>query len=182
MSDIKRLIRRLKKHDESALEEIIKMYSPLVTTVIYNIGMGTLSKEDIEEAAMDTFITLWKNTDKLKADSFKGYICCIAKSRAFDKLDTKKQGVVLDINEIEIEDEFSLEGSIEQKDINTELRKIIDDMQETDSEIILRYYFYYQKITVIAEKMNLSVSGVKVRLHRARGKIKKQLTERGYDL
>lgn len=175
-------VERLKKHDESALVEIMDKYTPLVSSIIYNIGRGTLSAEDIEETAMDTFITLWKNSEKVSENTLKGYICSIAKTKALDKLDTVKEGLMLDIDELETQDDFSLEGSIEEKDVSAVLGQIIGGIDQPDREIVIRYYFYYQKVSVIAEKMQINPETVKVKLHRSRAKIKKILTERGYTL
>ena len=74
MKDDKKIIDRLKRHDEAALNEIMNEYLPLVSSIIYNIGRGSLTAEDIEEAAMDTFITLWKNCKKIQYGSL--WLCC----------------------------------------------------------------------------------------------------------
>lgn len=42
-----KLLLKLKKHDEKALEAVIEQYSRLVATVINNISRGSLTKEDI---------------------------------------------------------------------------------------------------------------------------------------
>lgn len=173
--------KRLKKGDETALEEIIKKYMPLVSSIIFNIGRGTLRKEDIEEAVTDTFVTLWRNRDKVRDESLKGYICCIAKTKAFDKLDAVRKEIILDIDEVNAEDDFSLEFSIEQKEVNKVLGDAVNELGMPDSEIVIRYYFYYQKISDIAEITGMTEDNVKVRLHRARKKLKKYLEERGYE-
>ena len=171
---------RLKSGDESALEEIMDKYTPLASAIIYNIGRGILQKEDIEEAVTDTFISLWKNSSKTDDDTLKGYICCIAKSKAFDKIDSVKRNMGNDFEEEEPADDFSLEGYIEQKAVNEVLGKIVDELGSPDREIVIRYYYYYQKISVIADKLSLSPDNVKTRLYRARAKIKKKLFEGGY--
>ena len=43
-----RLLMKLKKHDEKALEAVMEQYSRLVATVIYNISKDSLTKEDVE--------------------------------------------------------------------------------------------------------------------------------------
>jgi len=178
---LKEISKRLKKGDETALEEIMQKYFPLVSSIIFNIGRGTLRKEDIEEAVTDTFVTLWKNRDKVKDETLKGYICCIAKTKAFDKLDSVGKEIILDIEEINAEDDFSLEINIEQKEINKILGDAVNELGKPDSEIVIRYYFYYQRISDIAEITGMTVDNVKVRLHRARKKIRKYLEERGYE-
>ena len=60
-----KLLLKLKKHDEKALQAVIEQYSRLVATVINNISKGSLTKEDIEETVADVFVTLWNNADKV---------------------------------------------------------------------------------------------------------------------
>ena len=74
--------RRLKQHDETAFEEIIHYFTPLVSTIISNIAGGKLNPSDIEEVTADVFVTLWQNSEHLKEETLKSYLCCIAKSRA----------------------------------------------------------------------------------------------------
>ena len=108
LTDDKTLCKRLRKKEESALEDIMKKYISLISSVIFNIGRGMLSKEDMEEALTDTFITLWKNSDKVKGESLKGYLCCIAKTKTLDKMDTIHPPSDTDIDEIDIADDRSL--------------------------------------------------------------------------
>lgn len=175
------LASRLRNKDESALEEVIRKFMPLVSTIIYNVGRGSLCKEDIEEVCADTFITLWKNSGKVRDESLKGYICCIAKTKTFDKLASAGNKNTSDIDEIDPADDFSLSGFVEQKEINRVLGDIVDSLGQPDSEIVMRYYYYYQRISEIAGAMGMTTDSVKVRLHRARAKIKKKLSERGFD-
>ena len=87
----------------------MEQYTRLITSVIYNIEKGSLSTEDMEEVAMDTFITLQNNTDKIREDTLQGYLCCIAKTKTFDKLDKVKKITTVNIESADIEDPFSLE-------------------------------------------------------------------------
>ena len=181
MNDIKKLALRLKNHDENALKQIIIKYTPLVTAIICNIFNGSLSKEDIEETVSDTFVALWKNADNFEPEKLSGYLCTIAKSKAFDRL-SKKHIAFDDIDEVDIQDDFSLYETVETKEIARELKKAISTVNEPDREILIRHYFYYQKIEDIAKFMNIPQATVKVKLHRTRKKLKKYLTERGFSL
>ena len=183
MTDDDSLCRRLQRQDEKALEEIMKKYISLISAVIFNCSRGRLRKEDREEVLIDTFLTLWKNREKTAGDTLKGYLCCMAKSRTFDRMDktdTIHFDAEEDIDELEPADERSLEGHVEQKDINRVLGEIVDNLQPPDNEIVIRYYYYYQSIAKIAAVMGLTSDNVKIRLYRARKQIKKLLTERGY--
>ncbi len=180
MDDNRKLAGQLKKHSESALEKIIQKFTPLVAAIVKNIAKDSLTTQDIEEVTMDTFVTLWKNAEKIREDSLKAYLCCIAKTKTYDKLDTLKRAVMIDIDDAEIEDDFSIADNTEQKEINNVLNEILSEIREPDREIVIRHYFYYQKLSKIAEIMQINPETIKVKLFRARAKMKKSLTERGY--
>lgn len=177
-----RLAERLIRKEEKALEETIDKFAKYAAAVIYHVSKGAMTKEDIEEVTMDTFITLWNNAEKIQKDKLKGYIACIAKTRAKNKLLTLKKAVMIDIDELDPEDSFSISAETEKKELCRELTKIIDTIDEPDREIIIRHYFYYQKINSIAQALGMRSENVKVRLHRTRNKLKKLLTERGYSI
>ncbi|MGN0537355.1 MAG: RNA polymerase sigma factor [Acutalibacteraceae bacterium] len=175
-----KVVKMLKKHDERALEQIMSRYTPLVATIIFNISNGSLSSADIEEAVADVFITLWNNTDKVQPDKLKGYICCIAKSKAKNKLRSLKPIQSVDIDEVTLADDFSVSENIEQDLLNSVLKEIINTILEPDKEILIRHYYYYQSVSKISNIMNINVETVKSKIQRTRAKIKRGLEERGY--
>ncbi len=175
-----KLLHRLKKHDEKALETIMEQYSRLVASVIYNVAKGSLSKEDIEETTSDVFVTLWNNAHKVQEGKLKGYLCCIAKTRALNKIAVTKNTVVLNIDDYDPEDDFSIEDATEEKDIHREVREIIGEIPMPDKEILVRYYYYHQTVSQISESMGINLATVKTKLRRTRDKIKTKLIERSY--
>ena len=82
--------------DEKALEDVIMKYTALVSTIIYNVSKENMTREDIEEVTSDVFVTLWNNREKIQPEKLKGYICCIAKTRALNKLESivKKNNII----------------------------------------------------------------------------------------
>lgn len=181
-----RLAARLRKKDEKALEETVRRFTPLTASIIYNVSKGTLTKEDIEEVTADVFITLWNNTEKIIPEKLKGYICCIARTRALNKIESVKKGVIISLDDDdfkeELEDDFSIADETETKDVQSELKNIIDSLEEPERTIMIRYYFYYQTTSKISEIMNINASTVKTKLKRTREKIKEILLKGGYSL
>lgn len=177
-----KLVARIKNKDQKAFEQVIEKYTPVVSAVIYNISKGSLSKEDIEETVTDVFVTLWKNADNIIDDKLKGYICRIAKTRALNKISSVSVHQILNIDDYDLEDDFSISAEVENKQLANELREIISEIEMPDKEIIVRYYYYSQNTSKIAQVMNLNTNTVKSKLRRAREKIKSKLIERGYDL
>ena len=177
------LIRRLKEQDSEALDEAIRKYTRLVSTIICNIAGGQLTQEDVEELTEDTFIAMWYNTDKLEVGKLKAYICQIAKNKTKNRLrDQNKHSKVVSIENITLEDDFLLTNDVEEKHASMTLFEAIDEIGEPDRELILRRYYYYQNSRQIGKVMNMNDATVRTKLARAKDKLKKILMERGFSL
>lgn len=176
--DDKKIVCQLKKKKEKALSVLVDRYSAYVSTVVRNIAGNRLTESDIEEISADVFIIIWRNADKLRSESLRSYLAAVARNLSIDRL--RKLHITIPIDEIEIYDNTDIEFNAEQHDLADVFNAIIDKMEQRDREILLRHYFYYQKIPQIALEMNMSQSACKTALHRARYKLKKKLIERGY--
>ena len=177
----KEIIQRLKKRDESAIEEIMAHYTPYVSTIIYNVSKGSISAADIEEAAADTFFALWNNAEKIREGYLTGYLSAIAKSKAQSMLRrSRPKGEILDIDDVVMADEYSIEDNIDNSVLQKDIGEALDQFGQPDREIILRYYYYYQTAPEIAELVGLNKETVKSKIKRARERLKKFFTERGY--
>ncbi len=176
------IIVRLKNKDIKAFEETIKKYTPLAAGIVQNVSRGSLSKEDIEETVADVFVTLWKNTDRIIAGKLKGYICCIAKTKALTKISSVKRNIEADIDDYDPEDDFSVSSECEKKELVQCLREIISGISMPEKEIVIRYYYYCQSITQIGRVMQINPETVKTKLRRTREKIRSKLSERGYEI
>lgn len=167
--------------DENALEDIIREYTPYVSTIIYNVSRGNISVSDMEEVTADVFITLWKNSEKVRAETLKGYIAAIAKSRAKDKLRSLSgKAAIVDIEDAELADEYSLSDGIDSKELSADIEGAVNTLGEPDREIVIRYYYYYQTTKKISELLEMNADTVKTKLRRARTKLRAALEERGY--
>lgn len=178
MKDI--LTQRLKRHDKAAFEEVMNKYLPLVSNIVYNIGRDRLSKEDMEETISDIFVILWNNTDKIIEGKLQGYLCRIARTKALDRLSKHKKSQTLDIEELEIQSDFSMEVTAEIDDVTEILHELIDELHEPDREIMLRYYYYQQTAPIIAKILRMNKETVNSKLRRNKEKLRLKLKERGY--
>ena len=178
--EIEKLAKKLMKGNESALEAIIDRFTPLVLTIVFKLANGSLSTTDIEEVTSDTFITLWYNREKIQPDKLKGFICCIAKNKAKNKLKSASRHQIVDIEQMDFEDGLIVSDEIENKVITEVIREALDIIGEPDKEIMIRHYYYYQSSTEISEKMGMKSETVKSRIKRAREKLRAILVERGY--
>ena len=179
--DEKKLLRRLGKGDMAALESIIGKYSGYLYAVVSNVIRGQLSREDAEEVVSDVFLSLWNHRTELSVVSLRSYLAAIARNAAIDRLRARKLTLPMDDDVLQIADgKTGLEPAVLQQELDAAVRDAVEGMSQPDREIFMRYYFYYQKISEIAEIMGLKTSTVTTRLSRGRTKLKAVLVERGY--
>ena len=174
MVDEAKLLMRLKNKKRNSIEEAVEVYTPYLSTVLYNMVGNRLPKEDIEEIVSDVFVTLWKNAEYI--DSGKGtirsYIAAVARNFALKRLNKKRECTCLD--DIEVSDEKS---SAESGLKNSVIWDAVMSLGEPDNEIFVRYYKYDEKIKDISKAIGLNVSTVKTKLSRGKNKLKRILSD-----
>jgi len=179
--DDQKLLRRLRKGDAAALEAIVGKYAGYLYVIVNNVIRGQLGQEDAEELVSDAFLSLWNHRTELKLVSLRSYLAAIARNAAIDRLRARKLTLPMDDDVLQIADEKAgLEPAVLQRELDAAVRNAVEAMPQSDREIFMRYYFYYQKISEIAEAMGLNTSTVTTRLSRGRRKLKTYLAERGY--
>lgn len=178
----RKIIKLLKNSPEDGIKMAIDVYGSAVNTICKNILIN-LNSEDIEEAISDTFFKLWKNIDNFnqeKNKSLKSYIYAIARNTCFDKLKISNSNTSLfEIEEndlgidVDMEDEYS---KLHNKKI---IKTTLDNFKEPDRSIFILRYFYFEKVKVIASKLNLSEKKVENILYRSKTKLKEELIKGG---
>ncbi len=174
------LINELRQHKEEALNQTIRQYSSLVSTIIRNIARGILTPADVEETAADVFFTLWQNVGNIKGPYLKGYLCRIAKTKTQDSLRRLKILDMANIDELSEADEYSLSEHIDNAQLHDDIQAALQQFSKQDREILIRYYYYYQTAQRISEITGLKLETVKSRIKRAKPKLRSFLQERGY--
>ena len=173
-----KILRGLKNQRRSSLEKAIAIYSPYVNVIVYNIIGGVMSKEDIEEAVADVFISLWNNAGYINEEkgSLRCYIGAIARNKAKNKL--REISIHAEINESTASDCKSPENELVENEFGRTLYGHIISQGEPDSEIMLRYYYNNEKIREISQAMDINISTVKTKLKRGRERLKQLLSEK----
>ena len=172
MVDESKLLRRLQKRQKNSIEQAIEIYTPYLSTVIYNTAGTGLSREDSEEIVSDVFTALWKNADRidLKKGTVRSYIAAAARNLALKKLSKKRECVCIDTAELTDE-----QNTAENNMFSEFLWKSVMELGEPDSEIFVRYYKYDEKLKDISNATGLNLSTVKSKLLRGKQKLKKIL-------
>lgn len=172
MTDEKKLLLRLKSKEPNSIDDAIEIYTPYLSTVLYNMVGTGLSKEDIEEIVSDVFVMLWKNAQyiDLEKGTIRSYTAAAARNFALKKLHSKKDYVCLD--DIELADNDFADKAMR----DDFLWRAVMDLGEPDNEIFVRYYKFGEKLKVIAKATELNISTVKTKLSRGKSKLKKMLS------
>ena len=167
--------------ETEALSVLIERYTPYVAAVVRNIIGESMNLADIEEVTADVFVALWRSADKTDAKQLKSYLAAIARNAAKNKLRELRREISLDDDEIfvELSGSSSLDIEYLSREQAQQVRKVVEAMRHPEREIFLRYYYFYEPVSVIAESMELSVSSVKHRISRGRESLRAALEEGG---
>ena len=171
-----KLIQRLARDDTAALSQIMDKYTGYVATVIHNQLGAFSTREDVEELTANVFVALWENRGRLKTTHLRGWLAAVARNEARRHLREKR---LLTVSQ---EDVLLVTGDTAQRLAEAHertriIRKALFQLGWPDREIFLRYYYYNQKVSEIADEMALKVETVKSRLRRGREKLKALIGE-----
>ena len=173
MTDEAKLLMRLKNKERNSIAESIKVYTPYLSTVLYNMVGNRLPKEDIEEIVSDVFVTLWKNAEyiDLKKGTIRSYIAASARNFALKRLNKKMDCTSLD--DIEISDDTS---TTEEGLTSSAVWDAVMSLGEPDNEIFVRYYKFDEKLKDISKATGINISTIKTKLSRGKLKLKRILS------
>ena len=143
MAEEEKLLMRLKNGKRNAIDEAIAVYTPYLSTVLYNMLGNRLPKEDIEEILSDVFVTLWRNADTidLEKGTLRAYLAAVARNFALKKLNKQRDYTSLD--EIELPDKAPIP---EENTAESVVWDAVMSLGEPDNEIFVRYYIFGEKI------------------------------------
>ena len=60
-----KLVRRLQKGSRTALDQVISRYTAYVSTIVWRTLGAAATREDMEEAVSDVFLSLWSHVGEL---------------------------------------------------------------------------------------------------------------------
>ena len=173
------LIKRLRKGDTSAFEELIRLYIRYVSSIVFRIIGG--SAADCEEITYDVFLAAWNGRDRLPEGKLKGWLGAVARNKAFDLLRSRQETLPLEDSMIE-PDLPSVEEEAERRDNAAMVEKALMQLDKPQRELFVRHYYYGQTVREAAEEMQLNVSTAKTWLARGRETLKEILEREGYTI
>ncbi len=131
---------------------------------------------EAEEVLQDCFLKAYKSLNSFKGNSkFSTWFYRIVYNSALTKLSSQKRKTETEMTSVE--DHFNLESEyganeIETRDMNEFIHDLIGKLPERYSAIITMFYMNEMTIDEISEVMGITVSNVKVMLHRSRNSLR----------
>lgn len=170
----------LLKNSDQGLYELIKKYSSYVKTIVSRILINR--HQDIEECIADTFISVWKRKDsvKIKAESMKGLIACIARNTAINRYNILKKEQLVEIELDILTSEDEIEKLIENIYQDEVVETILNSLKGEHKEIFMRRHILMETIEEIATDMKMNERQIRNSLYRSKIKLKESLNGRNH--
>jgi RNA polymerase sigma factor (sigma-70 family) len=160
-----------------AFTHLINKHKEMVFSIARQI---TRSREDAEEIAQDVFLKAFQNLRNFrKAARFSTWLYRIAYNETISKTRKKvirtvelEEEVTASVSEEEVRHETMGLDPAEQKLV---VEKLLSRMPDEDRMLVTLFYLHENSISEISEITGMSGNNVKVRLHRIRKRIYKEL-------
>jgi RNA polymerase sigma factor (sigma-70 family) len=164
--------------DQQAFAGLVNRYQNYVFTLVLRF---TKSREDAEELAQDIFIKAYRSlADFRGASKFSTWLYTIVNNTCITFLRKKK----LEIHSLDNEKVFEVADSqdsgfsanqVEQKSRVAMVNKAIALLGPDDAAVITLFYKGEQSLEEIAQVLGVEINTAKVRLHRARARLKEKM-------
>lgn len=172
------IIRLVLSGDHPAYAELVNRHKDYVFTLVLRI---VKNREDAEEVAQDVFVKAYKYLADFKGNSkFTTWLYTIANNTSISFLRKKRPEVLSMDNErvfemAENQDSGMNANQVEQKSKQYMVTKAISLLAPDDAEIITLFYKGEQSLEEIAAILRIEQNTAKVRLHRARARLKEKM-------
>lgn len=179
------LLERCKHQDQEALRVLLRRHERPVYNLLYRM---LSNHEDAEEALSEVFVKVWRAAGGFKGDSkFTTWLFRIASNTARDFLRsrmTKREVSVEDmvIDELECTERNGSRATDPEvrailSDEKTRILKAMQGLSEEDRLLVTLYHIQEMDYEEVAQVANVSLSNLKVKLFRARQRLKKLCAE-----
>jgi RNA polymerase sigma factor (sigma-70 family) len=172
------IIGRVLRGESQLYAELVNRYQNFVFTITLRY---TNHREDAEEIAQDVFVKAYRSLADFRGDAkFSTWLYTIVNTTCITFLRKKK----LEVHSLDNEKVFEVADSVdsgfranqvEQKSKVQMVNKAIALLSPDDAKLITLFYKGEQSLDEIGQIMGLEPNTVKVKLHRARARLKDKM-------
>lgn len=163
----------IKKRNEKGMELLINEYASLIKAVVkkhlYNLPQYH------EECINDVYFGIWNNIESFDKEKniLKNWIAAITKYKAIDyKRKYLKTLEHMDITELEIESDFSIEKELLKNELEYETEEILKYLSVFDKQLFIKLFVKEESVTEVSEEFNIKPSALYNRISRGKSKLK----------
>jgi len=172
------IISRVLRGEQQVFAQLVERYKSYVFTLVLRM---IESREDAEEVSQDIFVKAYRSLADFRGDSkFSTWLYTIVRTSCITFLRKKKLDTISIDNEktfIQVENQESgfKANLIEQKSRHAMVNQAIQMLSPDDAQIITLFYKSEQSLDEMGIILGLESNTVKVKLHRARQKLKEKM-------
>ena len=173
------IIRRLKKDDKSAVDELFGYYYPR----LYHFSKSILKIEtDIDDILQEVFVKIWLNRQKISnAETFSSYIFTITKNEVLNLIrsNLKDHTFKDELYLRSVAEEYQTQNQLEFDEIKTGIDHLVAALPEKRKQIFILSRTEGLSNKEIAQQLNISEKTVEDHITHAIKYIKSSLHEMG---
>ena len=177
------IVKMLFERSEKSISEIDKKYGRKCRSIAVSV-LG--NEQDAEECVNDAYLGVWNSIPPENPKPFSTFLFRILRNISMNKKRASKRqkrdsaySEALD----EIAETFAssetVERALESKDIQRLLREFLLSLDKESRSIFVSRYWFMENSRVIAAKLGISESNVRVKLLRTREKLREYLEKGG---
>ena len=172
------LIKEVLAGDQAAYADLVKRHQRFVFTLALRF---TKNREDAEEIAQDCFVKAYRSLNNFQQTAkFSTWMYTIVYTTCMTFLRKKKldtQSIDSEESQIQLTNHISAfkADQVEQKSRFAYLNMAINQLLPDDAAIISLFYQGEQSLEEISKALGMETNTVKVKLHRARHRLKEKL-------
>ncbi len=172
------IIKRILQGEQALFANLVQRYQQYVFTLVLRF---TDSREDAEEISQDVFVKAYRSLADFRGESkFSTWLYTVVRTSSITFLRKKKLDTTSLDNErtfLQLENRESAfnANTMEQKSRHAMVNAAIRLLSPDDGQIITLFYKGEQSLEEIGRIMGMEPNTVKVRLHRARNRLREKM-------
>ena len=172
------LVTRAQRGDQKAFAQLVEMYQ----SPVYNLAYRMLGNaDDAEDAAQETFLRAYSRLKTFHADQkFATWLLAIAAHYCIDRL-RRRKFLWLSLEEDALDEAFASDAlepddEVLRNENAQEIAILLERLSPAYRLVVVLKYWHDQSVEEIARTTGDSAGAVKVKLHRARHALAREMT------
>lgn len=163
------IVNRAKLKDETAFEQLIDTYKPVIERFAYQFGV---KQENIPDIVQETFIKIHRKLHQFQKGKFTTWVFQVTLNVVRDQYRKQKRELKLIDKAKQNQLQTIQSGYYFEKQEHLFLHECIQKLDEKYKIPLILFYFHDKSYDEIALILKIKLSVVKTRIHRGKGKLK----------